>query len=421
MADEGIAPEFQNDHNVYILGAGFSAEAGYPLIPNFMAKMRETASAMSPENRKELEYVLNFRLEAASASYRIKFDPENIEDLFSLAAASDNSTSTPNKNIIMAIADTLEYCRRTTPELKESFPGVLNPPPEGFGVDNESSSIFINLYDFFIGIMTGKWGTTPLQLNSFITFNYDLVLEESFMKWKMPFRYEGLLGTGAEPKFHTTHSAFVSNPEQREAVSLLKLHGSVNWAIETLSPFKIHIHQNYLGDLIRSHRAGGGDEILLAPPIWDKGTARIGHPLSGIWEQAIKKLQTATRIVVIGYSLPMADSHFKYLMGAGLQKNISLKEIIFVDPALAETHPNRKLLEEKIFGVFREDLGAKGVLKFFGIKASQFLLHSGLRSILNRSYPKVSGAPSRFQTAFHTLSGVSMPYDFFGPLIPESF
>ena len=420
MSDEITAPPFENDHNVYILGAGFSAEAGYPLIPNFMSKMRETASIAAPENRKEIEYVLNFRLEASSASYRIKFDPENIEDLFSLAAASDNSTNTPNRNIIMAIADTLEYCNRTTPELKENFPGIPTPPLDGFGVDNESGSIFINLYDFFIGFMTGKWGTTPLRSNSFITFNYDLVLEKAFMNWEIPFRYDGLLGTGAEPIFHTTHRAFVSDRKQRDAVSLLKLHGSVNWAIETISPFKIYIHQNYPGDLIRSNKTGGGDEILLAPPIWDKGTARIGHPLSGVWEQAIKKLQTATRIVIIGYSLPMADSHFKYLMGAGLQKNISLKEIIFVDPALDENHPNRKFLEEKIFGVFREDLGAKGILKFYGIKTSQFLLHPGVSSLLNRSYPKTSGAPARFQTAFHTPPGIRMPYDYCSPLIPES-
>jgi len=183
MTDQGNKPpEFQNDHNVYILGAGFSAEAGYPLIPNFMAKMRETALIVSFGNRKEMEYVLNFRLEASSASYRIKFDPENIEDLFSLAAATDNSTSTPNKNIIMAIAETLEYCRRTKPELKENFPGVPSLPLEGFGVNNDSRSISIDLYKFFIGIMAGKWGSTPLEANSFITFNYDLVLEEALFK-----------------------------------------------------------------------------------------------------------------------------------------------------------------------------------------------------------------------------------------------
>jgi hypothetical protein len=30
-----------NDHNVYVLGAGFSREAGYPLIADFTMKMRD--------------------------------------------------------------------------------------------------------------------------------------------------------------------------------------------------------------------------------------------------------------------------------------------------------------------------------------------------------------------------------------------
>ena len=30
-----------NDHNVYILGAGFSAQAGLPLITDFMNRMRD--------------------------------------------------------------------------------------------------------------------------------------------------------------------------------------------------------------------------------------------------------------------------------------------------------------------------------------------------------------------------------------------
>jgi hypothetical protein len=36
----------QNDHNVYILGAGFSADGGLPLIPNFLTRMQERASSV---------------------------------------------------------------------------------------------------------------------------------------------------------------------------------------------------------------------------------------------------------------------------------------------------------------------------------------------------------------------------------------
>jgi hypothetical protein len=60
----------QNDHNVYILGAGFSAEAGLPLIKDFMNRMRDAAAWLDTEGeRKEeitaIERVLDFRLQAA--------------------------------------------------------------------------------------------------------------------------------------------------------------------------------------------------------------------------------------------------------------------------------------------------------------------------------------------------------------------
>lgn len=119
----------------------------------------------------------------------------------------------------------------------------------------------------------------------------------------------------------------------------------------------------------------------------------------------------------------MADAHFKYLMAAGLQKNISLKEIIFVNPVLEEDHLHKRILEEKIFGVFREDLKEKGIIKFFGLKAWQFLLHPGVSSILNRGYPRISGTPGRFPQPQSIPGAVQIPYinplDLIDPLLPS--
>ena len=60
-----------NDHNVYILGAGFSAAAGLPLIKDFMNRMRDAATWLGPQADREREFaaidrVLRFRLEVGS-------------------------------------------------------------------------------------------------------------------------------------------------------------------------------------------------------------------------------------------------------------------------------------------------------------------------------------------------------------------
>ncbi len=396
--------EYNNDHNVYILGAGFSCEAGYPLVRNFMDKMREAASWQKNHDKetKEIEAVLKFRLEAASATYRIQFDPENIEDLFSLSAAVDNTSRSTNRNMVIAIAETLEYCRVNNIDKKVILCGAPNPPPKGFALDNQENpaNITINRFKLYVGLMAGVWGETPTPYkdNTFITFNYDLLLEKALQEWEIPFQYEGLpdnegLLFGTPTEYDDSAKSIQKNAK-KNAVSILKLHGSVNWALtsKALPPQDRVI--KVFGDF-RDIPISRGElveffnplDLLLAPPIWDKGTAKIGHPLSDVWSNAIKKLQTATRIIVIGYSLPLADAHFRYLMAAGLQHNISLREIVFVNPAFREGDPDKEALEERIFSVFRRDLHQKGILKLLPHTAHEFFHQQNIEEILGRRYP----------------------------------
>lgn len=45
------------NHNVYILGAGFSSDAGLPLIFDFLEQMRESVAWIEANGRPELEAV----------------------------------------------------------------------------------------------------------------------------------------------------------------------------------------------------------------------------------------------------------------------------------------------------------------------------------------------------------------------------
>lgn len=192
--------------------------------------------------------------------------------------------------------------------------------------------------------------------------------------------------------YHDSAHDLKQNANKEDAVSLLKLHGSLNWA---LAPYieptntPIRIYRDFRDVPIRSYQPNVAQELLLAPPVWDKGTAKIGHPLSGVWSHAIKKLEIATRIFVIGYSLPLVDSHFRYLFAAGLQHNISLREVIFVDPAFDETNPNKDALESRVFSILWTDMQKSGMLKLLPFTARQFFLHKDSASILNRKYPVV--------------------------------
>src|SRR5437879_2924510 len=103
--------KIHRDHNVYILGAGFSRDAGIPLTNDFLNYMRDSVDWLSNEKREaeitSVGEVFNFRLKAAGAAYRTKIDIENIEELFSLASASEGDPL--DIDIPTAIAATLAY------------------------------------------------------------------------------------------------------------------------------------------------------------------------------------------------------------------------------------------------------------------------------------------------------------------------
>ena len=106
--------ELKNDHTVYILGAGFTRDAGLPLISDFLVRMRDSHPWLISQHRKPeadaVQKVLEFRLQAASAAYWTNLDLENIEELFSLASASAANIS---PDIQLAIAATLDFAYTT--------------------------------------------------------------------------------------------------------------------------------------------------------------------------------------------------------------------------------------------------------------------------------------------------------------------
>src|SRR5258708_40256032 len=102
------------DHNVYILGAGFSRDAGLPLVNDFLGRMGDCldSDSLEPRGREAIQKVFEFRLKAAAAAYRAKLNVENIEELFSLASALEGGND--SDYIPRAIAATLDAIPRPT-------------------------------------------------------------------------------------------------------------------------------------------------------------------------------------------------------------------------------------------------------------------------------------------------------------------
>jgi hypothetical protein len=346
-ADTSAHLPLRNDHNVYILGAGFSRDAHLPLISDFLLCMRDSHEWLLEQKRTQeaaaVEEVLKFRLNAASAAYWVNLDLENIEELFSLAAASQGDM---DRHIRTAIAATIDFARLTkAPKActlyfkqtslfavrKTRFPQWLNAQPADNAIQHDEGKFTLHTYAFYVARLLGMFRDgKPTGQNTFITFNYDTLLEEALVHLKLPFHYgfpSSLPGETA-----------VQGRTDSAGVPVLKLHGSVNWARQTTNDASkvLNTYSQVLEE--------GGEPDLIAPT-WNK---RFGGNLRSVWETAVEQLSTGTRIIIIGFSMPPADMHFKYLLAAGLQRNLSLRQVVFVNP------DSDNLLEQRARSLLRE-------------------------------------------------------------------
>lgn len=377
-----------HDHNVFILGAGFSKDAGAPLIHDFLDRAREffddPDSDLDQLEREQFDRVFKFKREVAKAREKFQIDLDNIEQLFGLVEMSQRLGSTPSQTrdaTVYLIAKTLELAlrNRQRPQVRMALvPGYAEQALSFIKhVRKPGGDVFeTDIYTHFALVLSGKYDDpkrTASRSSTVITFNYDLLVDDA------------LTGIGAKPGYELAGATFDEPNQSKVVVPLLKLHGSTNWAICECN----HIHvlgRKATSDpaIFRSMRCEKcqkqGLRLLLVPPSWDKSEySKIMQP---VWRKAVDALKTATRICVIGYSMPEADAFFKFLLALGLAENDRRYKLIVVDwlggrePAPDERTIQTRWKEmlERVFVDRRFEFVPFGFAQFIG-GSVQYLLH----------------------------------------------
>jgi hypothetical protein len=151
-----------------------------------------------------------------------------------------------------------------------------------------------------------------------ISFNYDTVIEQAF-------EAEGLLYSYGPRKCLTFTDRSIERKLDRRTpdAEVLKLHGSVNWGVcrncneapigrDLINAFP----HPYVPPRNLSCQFCGTRYLVpsIVPPVLTKGAAL--QPLEPFWIRARKALSRAREIVIVGYSLPQADSQAVSLIGS---------------------------------------------------------------------------------------------------------
>lgn len=164
--------------------------------------------------------------------------------------------------------------------------------------------------------------------DAFVTFNYDCVLDDSLMrkgagKWNAHYGYGFKLRRGIEGDEHWTpkNGALI---DRDTTINVHKVHGSLHFHLRDGKPIKLKPRP------YGNPRAGSGDmNFSIIPPESSK-TYDNGF-FGEIMRAAHRSLRSATRLVVIGYSLPPSDQHAEALFRFGVKRE-ALDSLVIVNP-----------------------------------------------------------------------------------------
>jgi len=276
---------------VYLLGAGFSAPLGLPVMADFLEKAK-----YQYQNNPELfqhfgPFLDRLSLPHIASSY-FATDVFNIEDILSILDM---------KGQLEGEARDIEFRRFISDVIAYHTPETRDGPTA-----NDWASLICGaqpwtMYGMFVICLLGHEFTLaagfdgrasrpkpeiyssravekPDVAYSILTMNYDRVLEIAADYVQHTF--------GAASRFSQTPST--------PGVPLIKLHG-------------------------------GMESDDLVPPIWSKSLVQPG--IRKAWKWAYECLKAANEIRILGYSLPPTDNYVRYLLRAAAAANPNLQRI----------------------------------------------------------------------------------------------
>jgi len=276
----------------YLLGAGFSAPAGLPLMSNFILKAKETYYS----NNKKYAYfqrIFNKIDELSKIKNFFNSDLYNIEEVLSLFETESilYRNTKFRKDFIQFISDVIEYYTfdklEFIPIESNSFHGLL------LG-NKRIKKIYASFVCSVAGIQLINIGSPNhyefrserIPNNtikySIITLNYDTILENCMDSVLEKYPSDDLINFNKDkydPEWENPH--------------LVKLHGCVR-----------------------------NKDII--PPTWAKSTSKN---IEKTWRNAYNIIKDSSQIRIMGYSLPITDSNVRYLIKSAILKNQTLKKI----------------------------------------------------------------------------------------------
>lgn len=319
---------------VFILGAGASADAGAPLMYDFLDKARDLYAANKVwEFEKQFAVVFEAISALQAVHSKTDMDLYNIESVFAafemgqlIGKLPGSTTDEQRKHLIASLKTVIQVTleQLITYNLESADLQVVVP-----------RGTYLRLATLLKNLSSDR----AAPRCSVISFNYDLAFDVALNARECVYDY------------------CITEPRHDGQMAYLKLHGSLNWAqcsectaivpqefprSYTASAFdaepekgssqpiiRLPMVQKLTNGEVMHHERPVRPEPLVVPPTWNKTTYGA---MTQVWHQAAEELGTAEIVFVIGYSLPDTDAFFRYLLALGLVGEKMIKKFVVVNP-----------------------------------------------------------------------------------------
>ena len=296
--------------DVFVLGAGFSKAINY-----HMPTTKELTRIISPKINSKLRPPLR------DAIYQEKQLDDDIEVWLAYLSQEqpwlsdeDNSYNT---------------------ELAEEIRGLI---AEIIGRHSTESAASHSWQDW-LGSMICHWAEYK---STVISLNYDTLVERASMSL-------GITPGQIYPNHITSIDAprNIAGQHPERSFTYYKLHGSVNWYDIPEGPLDETVRYSdvsrwgYSDEQEQKALASTkGKTPLLIPPVIEKAQILQYKAIRNLWYQASNAVQGASRIFVIGYSLPFSDLGMRFFLKRNQPNSQVPWYIVNRDRVMAEHYQN---------------------------------------------------------------------------------
>jgi NAD-dependent SIR2 family protein deacetylase len=385
---------------VFILGAGFSAPAKLPIQDRILQEMIKKPAAdfltytPEPESTKFLKsyitvglFLLQNYTAFDCAEYNESFEELELKSKYTKLDISVLSEDTEKNELLILrekIRDSLEkskihvsledvftsfdktyqsreyfhrYSSQYVDEIKESITRLF---VYYFSKRCKNHTYVESDYLSFFSYLKNHATNSAI-----ISTNWDVLTETYLEKQKLVY------DLSLNDTYYTKDGLVTS--KSRKTIKLIKIHGSINW-FRCLNCGKINIVNsencgNYLFDdksqeTCKSCRITKNADFLLQSQIITPTMMKSlnSQLYTNLWSSARETLLKADHVYFVGYSLPIADFDFRYLLHQSISDKAKIDVILYHDDDPKQTKKTnlKDLLPEKRY----HDLFAKNQIEF---------------------------------------------------------